>query len=76
MGSHYGVRTRKQEAAILKSTRAKHECPNCGKKSVKRVSSSLWECRGCGARFAGGAYAPQTEVGASARKIIQTAKTV
>ena len=75
MGSRYGVRTRKQEAAILLSTRAKHECPKCGKKMVKRVSSSLWECRGCGARFAGGAYTPSTEVGQTARKIIDTAKT-
>lgn len=74
MGSRYGVKIRKREGAILKSTRAKHECPSCGKRKVKRAGSSLWKCKSCGTTFAGGSYSPETEAGATAKKIIETAK--
>lgn len=73
MGSRYGVKIRNLEDSILKVKRAKHPCPKCGKVRVKRFSKGLWRCNSCGATFAGGAYAPVTQAGASARKTVSGA---
>lgn len=70
MGSHYGVKIRKREEAVLRQKRAKHACPKCGKTKVKRKGTALWECGSCGALFAGGAYSPQTDLGKAASKSI------
>lgn len=68
----YGVRIRKKVDAIKKMTVAKHACPFCGKQSVRRQGTGIWKCRSCNAEFAGGAYAPQTEVGDAAKKVVDT----
>ncbi|MFQ5406630.1 MAG: 50S ribosomal protein L37ae [Candidatus Micrarchaeia archaeon] len=74
MVSRYGVKTRKKEQAVLDLKNAKYACPSCGKKKVKRVSNALWKCSSCSAAFAGGAYAPQTMVGVTARKNLSRAR--
>jgi len=74
MGSHYGAKIRKREEEVLKRQRALYECPKCGKKKLHRRGYAKWECRACGAEFAGGAYSPETTVGAAARKILYSAK--
>ncbi len=74
MGSRYGAKVRKREAEVLARQRALYECPKCGKKRLKRRGYARWECRSCGSQFAGGAYVPETTVGAAARKILYTAK--
>ena len=38
-------------------------CNACGKKKVKRQGNSLWECKSCGAVFAGGTYSLSTPSG-------------
>jgi large subunit ribosomal protein L37Ae len=76
MGSRYGVRTRKRFREVQKIERQKHDCPRCGKKRVKRIGNALWRCSACGTEFAGGAYAPATTVGESARKVIGAIKQV
>ena len=57
-GARYGVvirnRVKNIEAEQIKS----HECPVCHHDSVKRVSSGIWNCNHCGAKYAAGAYSP------------------
>lgn len=74
MGSHYGRTIRKREEKVLIVQRARHLCPVCGKKSVKRRGTALWVCRSCGVEFAGGAYSPETAVGETSRKFLEGIK--
>jgi len=55
---------------ITASTKMKHQCPRCGKKSVRRKSTGIWQCRSCGFTFAGGAYAPSTPIGTVVRRLV------
>ncbi len=75
MGSRYGRTIRKREEKVLVVQRAKHGCPVCGKKNVKRKANALWVCNSCGAKFAGGAYAPETAVGETVRKFLEGQQT-
>ncbi len=74
MGSRYGVKIRARENAILVKKRAKHECPKCGKKKVKRIGTALWKCNSCNAEYAGGSYVPRTTVGETVHKAIEAIK--
>jgi large subunit ribosomal protein L37Ae len=62
-GARYGTVGRRQYVAIVSSLRAKHECPRCRFRTVKRWSVGVWLCRKCGYKFAGGAYIPVTKLG-------------
>lgn len=55
-GSRYGRTTRIKVANIESVQKRKHICPFCNKNSVKRVSSGIWQCSKCGAKFSGKAY--------------------
>jgi large subunit ribosomal protein L37Ae len=68
----YGVKTRKRREAALAQQKATYECPRCGKLAVRRTGYARWACRACGLVFAGGAYAPETAVGAAARKALES----
>jgi len=57
-GARYGVVVRKLTRDIEKAERARYECPTCHHSSVKRVSSGIWECRRCDAKFAAASYSP------------------
>ncbi|RMD65773.1 50S ribosomal protein L37ae [Candidatus Parcubacteria bacterium] len=65
-----GAKLRKQFARVQKAKRAKYECAACSKKSVRRKSAGVWECRSCGAVFAGGAYELSTPAGRLAKRLI------
>lgn len=69
--ARYGVRTRTQIRNIEIEQRAKHICPNCGHKKVKRISTGIWQCRKCGIKFAGGAYHPRIESSQNIEKILR-----
>ncbi|MFP3950374.1 MAG: 50S ribosomal protein L37ae [Candidatus Micrarchaeia archaeon] len=69
-GSRYGRRIRKLSDTATKRKKDSYECPKCGKRSVKRISYALWECRSCGARIAGGAYTLTTPTANTARKML------
>ena len=56
--------------SIRESTSAKHKCPRCEKKAVKRRATGIWECKSCGLIFAGGAYSPSTPVGQVVSRIV------
>jgi large subunit ribosomal protein L37Ae len=69
--ARYGVRARSRVKNVEITQRSKHICPSCGHKKVKRVSTSIWKCKKCGVKFAGGAYNPTTEAGQNVEKILR-----
>ena len=68
--ARYGVRARTKIRNVEIQQKVKHICPNCGHKKVKRASTSIWQCKKCGMKFAGGAYLPKTEAGQSVEKML------
>ncbi len=58
LGPRYGTKIRKLALEVERKLRQVYECPSCGAQRVKRVSTSIWQCRRCGMKFAGGAYSP------------------
>ena len=60
-GSRYGVKVKRRLVNIEKKQRSTYECPKCGKVSVKRVMSGIWQCNKCDVKFAGRAYVPKGE---------------
>lgn len=52
----YGKKIRKEVEAIQKKTKARYKCPKCSRIAVKRVSSAIWQCQKCRAKFASGTY--------------------
>ena len=69
--ARYGVRVRTRVRNVEIIQKAKHVCPSCSHKKVKRVSTSIWECGKCGIKFAGGAYHPRTESGQNIEKMLR-----
>jgi len=61
--ARYGVRARSRVRNIETHQHAKHKCPSCGHLKVRRTETSIWQCKKCGAKFAGGAYSFRTEAG-------------
>ena len=57
-GPRYGLKIRRRILKIEQKQRKKHECPSCSKKALKRIACGIWQCKKCGAKFAGGAYTP------------------
>jgi len=58
LGPRYGTKVRKLVLEVERKLRQRYRCPNCGAVKVKRVDTSIWQCRRCGAKFAGAAYSP------------------
>ncbi len=69
--ARYGVKSRTRIRNVELQQHAKHVCPSCGHKKVKRTDTGIWQCRKCGTKFAGGAYIPVTEVGEHVKKILK-----
>ena len=66
----YGAATRKKWRLIGEKMRGKIKCPRCiTKGSVHRVSTGIWHCRKCDAKFTGGAYNIETPRGAESFRI-------
>ena len=70
-GPRYGTRDRVRFRDVEVRQKKYHTCPSCGHAKVKRVSTSVLQCRKCEAKFAGGAYYPQTDGAVTVQKIIQ-----
>jgi large subunit ribosomal protein L37Ae len=65
-GARYGSSLRKRWKAVMEKRYAEYKCPYCGKIGVlERIAVGIWRCPRCGAVWAGGAYTPSTEVGAT-----------
>jgi len=69
-GSRYGTPLKQEVRDIEKIQKTAQLCPQCGRKSLKRKGYARWVCSKCGAVMAGGAYYPQTDVGAVVERII------
>jgi large subunit ribosomal protein L37Ae len=69
--ARYGVRSRTRIKNVERQQFLKHKCPSCGQNKVKRNSTSIWQCKKCGIKFAGGAYIPSTEAGDNVEKILK-----
>jgi large subunit ribosomal protein L37Ae len=73
-GVRSGASLRKISSAISKLKKSRYVCPQCGKKSVKRISYSQWMCKSCKSVFAGGAYTATTSAGEAAKDFIEKYK--
>jgi len=69
--SRYGVKSRTRIRNVELQQKVKHVCQSCGQKKVKRTDTSIWQCRKCGSKFAGGAYMPTTESGEHVEKVLK-----
>ena len=70
-----GAELRKRADSMDTLRRTLFTCSACGKKKVKRQGNSLWECKSCGAVFAGGTYSLSTPSGDVATRLIKEYKT-
>ncbi|MEM0074635.1 MAG: hypothetical protein QW091_02735 [Candidatus Micrarchaeaceae archaeon] len=70
----YGASLRKRYLAVVSQKKGVYVCDVCGKKAVKRIGSNIWQCKSCGATFAGGAFTPSTEAGRNAQRVLGVAK--
>ena len=62
-GARYGTTIRSRVIAVEKTRKKSHSCPNCLKKTLKRASAGIWECKKCDSKFAGGSHIPTTAEG-------------
>jgi len=70
-GARYGATLRKKVKEVLERRYADHTCPFCAHKGrVVRLSSGIWICRKCGAKWAGGAYIHRTGLSKTFPEII------
>jgi large subunit ribosomal protein L37Ae len=65
-GARYGRKVRWRVTNIEQLSRSKHICPRCLRVTLKRAITSIWVCKKCGLKIAGGAFEPTTD----AQKVI------
>ena len=68
--ARYGSTLRKRTRLILEKMKGDIKCPRCETKdSIHRVSTGIWHCKKCNAKFTGGAYYIETPRGAESFRI-------
>ena len=55
-GTRYGITGKLKFEKIEQKSRKLHKCPYCHYVKAKRTAAGIWECKKCGAKFAGDAY--------------------
>ena len=60
LGPKYGRRIRVMLKKVEEKQKVLYVCPSCKKKSLKRLSAGIWQCKKCKTKLAGGAYSPKT----------------
>jgi large subunit ribosomal protein L37Ae len=55
-GARYGRTLKLRLAKVESVQRGKHKCPYCNSLKAKRLSTGIWHCRKCNAKFTGKAY--------------------
>ena len=74
-GARYGSTLRKRTRLILEKMKGDIKCPKCiTNGTVKRISTGIWHCKKCGAKFTGGAYYIETPRGAESFRIAKRKK--
>ena len=69
-GARYGSTLRKRWRLIEEKRYGKIKCPKCQTRgSIQRISTGIWHCKKCEARFTGGAYFIETPRGAESFRI-------
>ena len=69
-GARYGSTLRKRTRLILTKMKGDIKCPRCETKgAINRVSTGIWHCKKCDAKFTGGAYYIETPRGAESIRI-------
>jgi large subunit ribosomal protein L37Ae len=63
--ARYGSVVRKNYRIIMEKMKSKKtKCPRCETPgSVHRISTGIWHCKKCNAKFTGGAYSTETPRG-------------
>ena len=69
-GTRYGASLRKVIKKIEVSQHSKYTCTFCGKDSIKRDVTGIWNCRSCKKTIAGGAYMLSTPAAATVRSAV------
>jgi len=69
-GARYGSTLRKRTRQIIEKEKGDIKCPKCVTKgSIHRISTGIWHCRKCDAKFTGGAYYIESPRGAESFRI-------
>lgn len=70
-GPRYGSTVRKRWRNIMEKRHDKKiKCPRClSNNTVDRVSTGIWHCKKCNARFTGGAYSLSTPRGTESFRV-------
>ena len=69
-GTRYGATLRKLVKKIEVSQHSKYHCTFCGKDSIKRTCTVIWNCKTCKKTVAGGAYTLNTASAVTVRSTI------
>lgn len=59
-GARYGVSVKNRILEIERLKKSRYPCPRCSKRSVRRISTGIWQCSSCHYTFAGAAFTPQS----------------
>ncbi|KAF7583269.1 ribosomal protein L37a [Clavispora lusitaniae] len=70
-GVRYGSSLRRQTKKLEVQQHAKYDCSFCGKRSVQRNATGIWNCKSCKKTIAGGAYTVSTAAAATVRSTIR-----
>lgn len=68
--ARYGSTLRKRWRLVVEKMKGDIKCPRCETKgSIHRISTGIWHCKKCNAKFTGGAYYIETPRGAESFRI-------
>ena len=68
-GTRYGSRIRKRVREVEENMKAPQKCPVCETRVSKRISTGIWYCRKCNAKWTGGSYTMSTQPGLESQRI-------
>jgi large subunit ribosomal protein L37Ae len=72
----YGASLRKQVKKMEITQHAKYTCTFCGKTTVKRQATGIWDCKSCKRTVAGGAYVVATPAAAAMRSTLRRLREI
>ncbi|CAF3467806.1 ribosomal protein l37ae [Fusarium austroafricanum] len=75
-GTRYGASLRKQVKKMEITQHAKYTCTFCGKVTVKRQATGIWDCKSCKRTVAGGAYTVATPAAAAMRSTLRRLREI